>query len=106
MGKEGNAKKGAKLFKTRCAQCHVVDETNKVGPGLKGLFSDRQIATHEGFSYSDAMKGKDFKWDEKTFHEYIGNPKKYIPGNKMAFAGLKKDADRNDLYAYLKEATA
>ncbi|GMM51884.1 cytochrome c isoform 2 [Starmerella bacillaris] len=100
----GNSKKGAKLFKTRCAQCHVVDDTNKVGPGLKGVLG-RQCGTKDGFSFSDAMKDKGISWDESTFHEYISNPKKYIPGNKMAFAGLKKKADIDDLYAYISSAT-
>lgn len=99
-----SAKKGAKLFKTRCAQCHVVEDNNKVGPGLKGLIG-RQAGTKDGFSYSDAMKSKDITWNEETFHGYIANPKKYIPGNKMAFAGLKKKADIDDLYAYLADAT-
>lgn len=101
----GSAKKGAKLFKTRCAQCHVVDDTNKVGPGLKGLMG-RECGSKDGFSYSDAMKNKGVVWNEETLHEYISNPKKYIPGNKMAFAGLKKKADLDDLVAYLKDSTA
>lgn len=99
----GSAKKGAKLFKMRCAQCHVMEDTNKVGPGLKGVMG-RKAGTKDGFAYSDAMKEKGITWSQDTVSEYIANPKKYIPGNKMAFAGLKKKTDIEDLCAYLSEA--
>ncbi|EXJ70897.1 cytochrome c [Cladophialophora psammophila CBS 110553] len=94
----GDAKKGANLFKTRCAQCHscVESEGNKIGPNLHGLFG-RKTGSVEGFSYTDANKQKGITWDEASLFEYLENPKKYIPGTKMAFGGLKKGKDRNDL---------
>merc|ERR1712034_256904 len=96
--KDGDAKKGANLFKTRCAQCHTVVESegNKIGPNLHGLFG-RHTGSVEGFSYTDANKQKGIEWNENTLYEYLENPKKYIPGTKMAFGGLKKGKDRNDL---------
>merc|ERR1711915_459256 len=100
MGKdsfsEGDSKKGANLFKTRCQQCHNLkaEEGNKIGPNLHGLFG-RQTGSVEGIS-----------WQEDTLFDYLENPKKYIPGTKMAFGGLKKAKDRNDLITYLKESTA
>ncbi|KAM4059263.1 cytochrome c domain-containing protein [Hirsutella rhossiliensis] len=103
----GDAKKGASLFKTRCAQCHTVESGggNKIGPALHGLFG-RKTGSVDGYSYTDANKQKGITWEEKTLFEYLENPKKYIPGTKMAFGGLKKEKDRNDLIAYLKESTA
>ncbi|SCZ96813.1 BZ3500_MvSof-1268-A1-R1_Chr4-1g06746 [Microbotryum saponariae] len=102
----GDAKKGASLFKTRCAQCHTVEanEGNKVGPALHGLFG-RQSGSVESYSYTEANKKAAVHWNEDTLFDYLLDPKKYIPGTKMAFAGLKKDKDRNNLIAYLAEAT-
>jgi cytochrome c len=74
------------------------------GPNLGGLFG-RVSGTTEGFAYSAANKNKGVKWDETTLYDYLLNPKKYIPGTKMVFAGLKKPQDRADLIAYLKEST-
>lgn len=103
---EGDAKKGATLFKTRCAQCHTLaaGEPNKVGPNLHGLIG-RKTGSVDGFSYTSANVNKGITWEENTLFEYLENPKKYIPGTKMAFAGLKKEKDRNDLITYLKDAT-
>jgi len=105
--KPGDAKKGASLFKTRCAQCHTLGsgEGHKVGPNLHGVFG-RHTGQAEGFTYTEANIKKGITWGEDTLFDYLENPKKYIPGTKMAFAGLKKEKDRCDLIAHLKEATA
>ncbi|KAJ5792516.1 cytochrome c-like domain-containing protein [Penicillium pulvis] len=112
MGKDasfapGDAAKGAKLFQTRCAQCHTVDAAggNKVGPKLHGLMG-RQSGQVDGYSYTDANKEAGVHWNEDTLFKYLENPKKFLPGTKMAFGGLKKAKERNDLITYLKEATA
>jgi hypothetical protein len=67
---------------------------------LHGLFG-RKTGQVEGFSYTDANKQKGIEWQTDTLYEYLENPKKYIPGTKMAFGGLKKGKDRNDLITYV-----
>ena len=89
---------------TRATYFSHIQTQNEQGPNLGGLFG-RVSGTTEGFSYSAANKNKGVKWDESTLYDYLLNPKKYIPGTKMVFAGLKKPQDRADLIAYLKEST-
>ncbi|WFD30998.1 iso-1-cytochrome c [Malassezia sp. CBS 17886] len=102
---KGDAKKGGKLFKTRCEQCHTTEKggANKVGPNLHGVFG-RKSGHAEGYSYTAANVNKGVTWDDETLWEYLKDPKKYIPGTKMAFAGLKKDKDRDNLITWMKGA--
>jgi cytochrome c len=101
-----DAEAGKKVFQ-KCAPCHSVGPgaTNKVGPNLSGLVG-RKSGTEEGFSYSDAMKNSGLTWDEATFKEYITDPKKKVPGNKMLFPGVKDELERDDLFAYLASFNA
>ena len=101
-----DAEAGKKVFQ-KCAPCHSVGPgaANKVGPNLSGLVG-RKAGTEEGFSYSDAMKGAGWVWDEATFKEYITDPKKKVPGNKMLFPGVKDELERDDLFAYLASFNA
>ena len=101
---QGDPEKGEKVF-NKCKACHFVDEEkNKIGPYLVGIFG-RPAGSVEGFKYSDAMKNSGVVWEDETVTAYLKNPKAYIPGNRMAFAGLRKDEDIADLLAYLHEET-
>mmetsp|Transcript_68258 Transcript_68258/g.120503 ORF Transcript_68258/g.120503 Transcript_68258/m.120503 type:complete len:115 (-) Transcript_68258:100-444(-) len=101
---EGDSKKGAKLFKAKCAQCHTIEKGGnaKQGPPLWGL-SGRQSGTYDGFAYSEANKNSGIIWSDKHLFEYLLNPKKYIPGTKMVFAGIKKEKERADLVAFMRD---
>ena len=101
-----DAENGAEVFK-KCRACHQIGAgaKNAVGPVLNGLFG-RKSGTIEGFTYSDANKGSGVTWDEPTFASYITDPRAFMPGNKMAFKGLKDPDDVKDLIAFLKQYDA
>ena len=96
----GDVVKGEKIFK-KCKSCHVVDaEKNKTGPHLVGLIG-REAGSVESYKkYSKAMKDSGIIWNAETLDGYLTNPKKYLKGTKMAFAGLKKEQDRQNIIAY------
>lgn len=100
-----SAENGEDIFK-KCRVCHDVgpDAKIKVGPPLRGIFG-RKAGTSDGFNYSDAMReagANGLIWSEDTIGKYLDNPRAFVPGNKMAFAGVKDERDRKDLLAYLK----
>ena len=103
---EGDAKKGKAVFK-RCVACHNVDkDKNKVGPHLVDIV-DRKAGAVEKFRYSKALMAKadeGLVWDKASLDAYLTKPKDFIPKGKMAFAGLKKKSDRDNVIAYLEEA--
>jgi len=98
----GDAAAGEKVFK-KCKACHVVDaEKHKTGPHLVNIMG-RTAGSADGFKkYSDAMKSSGIVWNEETLDAYLENPKAYVKGTRMAFAGLRKEEDRVNVIAYLK----
>lgn len=103
---EGSAEEGAEVFK-KCRACHDVgpEAKNKVGPLLNGIIG-RAVGTIDGFNYSEANKqagAKGLVWTEEVMFKYLETPLSFMPGTKMAFAGLKDPQDRKDVIAYLKK---
>lgn len=94
---------GEAVFK-KCMACHSIGEgaAVKVGPPLNGIVG-RKAGTWPNYSYSEANKGSGITWDEATLHEYLKDPRAKVPGTKMAFAGLNKPEDIDNIIAYLKQ---
>jgi cytochrome c len=98
----GDPAAGERVFKTQCGACHSpFAGKNLVGPSLHAIFG-RHSGSIEGFRYSAANKSANLVWDEATLDKYLTNPKAIVPGTTMTFAGIKNDAQRADLIAYLK----
>ncbi len=97
--------KGQKAFK-KCAACHKVDAgaSGGVGPNLAGIVG-KAMGAQDGFTYSKGMAtvaAEKGAWTYASLDAFLKKPKAFVPGTKMSFAGVKKEADRADLLAYLK----
>ncbi len=102
---EGDVAKGEKVFR-KCIACHTLEEgKNKVGPSLYGVFG-RQAGSLEDYKYSTVMVDSGIVWDDENMDGYLKKPRAFMKGTKMAFAGIKKDDQRADLIAFLKEKSA
>lgn len=96
----GDAAKGEAVFK-KCSSCHHLDGKDATGPHLNGVVG-RNHAAAAGFGYSEAMAAKAAEpWTPEALFAFLENPKKAIPGTKMAFNGLPKAEDRANLIAFL-----
>jgi cytochrome c len=93
--------KGANAAK-KCAACHTFGkgEPNRVGPNLYGVVG-RPKGTEGGFDYSAPMKAKGGNWTVEDLNTYLTNPKAFVPGTKMSFAGLPRGSERADVIAFL-----
>jgi cytochrome c len=85
-----------------CGTCHnwTKGAGAKIGPDLYGVIG-REIGKEPGFAYSNALQSKGGKWTFQDLYEWIKDPKAFIPGNKMAFAGIKSPQERANIIAFL-----
>jgi len=101
---EDDAVRGEQRF-TDCAACHsLMPGANNIGPSLAGLFG-RKAGTTADFRYSPAMRQSKITWTPQLLDEFIADPQKLVPANRMPYSGMPNAADRADLVAYLQKAT-
>ena len=97
-------KRGKRVF-NKCKACHsLIAGRNHVGPTLYGIFG-RKAAILPNYRYSKAMKNSGITWDEESLRKYLERPRVFVKGTRMAFAGVKKRDEMDDLIAFLKDAT-
>jgi len=102
---QGDAAKGERLFR-QCSACHIVEgDRRSAGPTLEGIVG-REAGAIEGFRYSDALANSGLTWDAATLRAFFIAPNDVVPGNAMSFRGVRREADADDLVAYLESLSA
>jgi len=92
---------GKKVFR-QCSACHSVEPgQNRVGPSMHGVVG-REIASVDGFRYSDALKGLEGDWTMDKLSAWLENPREFAPGNRMGYPGLKDEQDRANVIGYMQ----
>lgn len=99
---EANYEAGRRVF-AQCRSCHTIEAggPNRIGPNLHGVFG-RQAGSVEGFAYSEPLKTAGFTWSGEQLDQWLQAPQTFLPGNRMAFAGVRDETQRRDLIAYIE----
>merc|ERR1711941_106264 len=103
---DGDQARGLNVFNTHCAACHSMekgDDKTSAAPNLSDLLGSMAAGGRSNFPYSNAMKKSGILWSEKHLFVYLKAPAKYVPGTRMAFAGINDAQERADLISYLRE---
>jgi nitrite reductase (NO-forming) len=105
-GGGGDREQGRQVYR-KCQACHSLEAgKNSVGPTLAGIIG-KKAASDPDYAYSPALRASGLTWDVATLNQYLLDPQKLVPGNKMPFPGLKTENERRDVIAYLaSSATA
>ena len=92
---------GERAFRV-CAGCHSINEggDHRVGPNLYGVMGGA-VAGQDGFGYSSAMTDHGGTWTYEAMYDWLTSPANAIPGNRMSFAGVRRESDRAALLLYL-----
>lgn len=98
---EGDYQRGQRVA-GQCRSCHTFTQggRNLVGPNLGGLFG-RRAGSQPGFSYSRPLQQAGFDWNEDRLDHWLTNPREFLPGNRMAFPGVRTEEERRDLITFL-----
>ena len=98
-----NVDKGKTIAK-QCGACHTFEKggPNRVGPNLWNIVEDERSKDRGGFNFSAAMKAKGGEWTYEELNKFLANPRGYIAGTAMTFAGISNDQQRADVIAYLR----
>lgn len=88
----------------QCASCHTFDKggPNRVGPNLYDIVNDEKGHGRNGFNFSAGMKAAGGKWTYDDLDQFLTNPRAFIKGTSMSYAGLARPAQRADLISYLR----
>ena len=101
---DGNPQRGAMVYGA-CASCHSLEPNLQLtGPSLAGIWGKKAASVSNFPRYSEALKKRDFVWDEVTLFAWLADPNAFVPGTYMTFRGIRDDKARSDLIAFLRLA--